>query len=201
MSNADFPTTYEPLEISRLDYAYDRPGTMPGHLHLSADAPPAELVLIDYDRDRSTRITISEPAKITEYLKTHTVSWIDVSGLGNIETWDTLSSIFGLHKVLVEDVVNVPQRPKIEHYQDQVLIIAIMVVLNSDRTGFTKEQVSLVLGKNYLLTIQEEPEEDCFHGVRQRIEIDRGIIRKQGDRKSTRLNSSHRNTSRMPSSA
>ena len=180
MSNADFPTTYEPLEISRLDYAYDRPGTMPGHLHLSADAPPAELVLIDYDRDRSTRITISEPAKITEYLKTHTVSWIDVSGLGNIETWDTLSSIFGLHKVLVEDVVNVPQRPKIEHYQDQVLIIAIMVVLNSDRTGFTKEQVSLVLGKNYLLTIQEEPEEDCFHGVRQRIEIDRGIIRKQG---------------------
>jgi magnesium transporter len=180
MPNSDFPTTYQPLEVSRLDYAYDRPGTIPGHLHLSADAPPADLVLIDYDRDRSTRITISEPAKIKEYLKTHTVSWIDVLGLGNIETWDTLSSIFGLHRVLVEDVVNVPQRPKIEHYQDQVLIIAIMVVLNPDRTGFSKEQVSLVLGKNYLLTIQEEPEEDCFHGVRQRIEIDRGIIRKQG---------------------
>jgi magnesium transporter len=180
MPNSDFPTTYQPLEISRLDYAYDLPGTIPGHLHLSADAPPAELVLIDYDRNSSTRVSISEPAKIKEYLKTHTVSWIDVLGLGNIETWDALSPMFNLHRMLVEDVVNVPQRPKVEHYQDQVLIIAIMVVLNSDRTGFSKEQVSLVLGKNYLLTIQEEPEEDCFHGVRQRIEIDRGIIRTQG---------------------
>ncbi len=180
MPNSDFPTTYQPLEISRLDYAYDRPGTMPGHLHLSADAPPAELVLIDYDRNSSTRVSISEPAKIKEYLKTHTVSWIDVLGLGNMATWDALSPIFDLHRMLVEDVVNVPQRPKIEHYQDQVLIIAIMIVLNPERTGFSKEQVSLVLGKNYLLTIQEEPEEDCFHGVRQRIEIDRGIIRTQG---------------------
>jgi magnesium transporter len=180
MPNSDFPTTYQPLKVSRLDYAYDRPGTIPGHLHLSADAPPAELVLIDYDRNSSTRVTISEPEKIKEYLKTHTVSWIDVSGLGNMATWDALSPIFNLHRMLVEDVVNVPQRPKVEHYQDQVLIIAIMVVLNPERTGFTKEQVSLVLGKNYLLTIQEEPEEDCFHGVRQRIEIDRGIIRTQG---------------------
>jgi magnesium transporter len=180
MSNSDFPTTYQPPEISRLDYAYDRPGTIPGHLHLSADAPPAELVLIDYDCDRSTRVTISEPEKIKEYLQTHTVSWIDVLGLGNIATWEALSPIFGLHRMLVEDVVNVPQRPKTEYYQEQLLIITIMVVLNPNRTGFSKEQVSLVLGKNYLLTIQEEPEEDCFHGVRQRIELDRGIIRKQG---------------------
>jgi magnesium transporter len=175
-----FPSTYKPPQTSRLGYFYDRPGTTPGQLHLSADAPPADLVLIDYDHDQSTRVTIADPAIIKEYLKTHTVSWIDVAGLGNMATWDALSPIFNLHQMLLEDVVNVPQRPKVEHYQDQLLIVAIMVVLNSDRTGFTKEQVSLVLGKNYLLTIQEEPEEDCFHGVRQRIEIDRGIIRTQG---------------------
>jgi magnesium transporter len=181
MPNSDaFPSTYRAPETSRLGYFYDRPGTTPGQLNISADAPPADLVLIDYERDRSTCITITDPAIITEYLKTHTVSWIDVLGLGNAATWAALSPIFNLHRLLVEDVVNVPQRPKIEHYQDQLLIVAIMVVLNPDGTGFTKEQVSLVLGKNYLLTIQEEPEEDCFHGVRQRIEIDRGIIRTQG---------------------
>jgi magnesium transporter len=175
-----FPTTYQPPETSRLDYFYDRPGTTPGQLHLGEDAPPADLVLIDYDRDRATRVAISNPAVIKDYLKTHTVSWIDVLGLGNMATWDALSPIFNLHRMLVEDVVNVPQRPKVEHYQDQLLIIAIMVVLSPDRTSFTKEQVSLVLGKNYLLTIQEEPKQDCFHGVRQRIEIDRGVIRTQG---------------------
>jgi magnesium transporter len=181
MSNPNsFPTTYHQPSTSRVDYFYDRPGTMPGQLNISKDTPPADLVLIDYDRDRSERISIENPEAIHQYLKTHTVSWIDVLGLGNMATWDTLGNIFNLHRMLVEDIVNVPQRPKIEDYQDQLLIIAIMVVMNPDRTGFSKEQVSLVLGKNYLLTVQEEPEEDCFHGVRQRIELDRGIIRKQG---------------------
>ncbi|MCY7367043.1 MAG: magnesium and cobalt transport protein CorA, partial [Chamaesiphon sp.] len=181
MPNLDsFPSTYRSPEKSKLGYFYDQPGTTPGQLNIHADAPPADIVLIDYDRDRSTRISVSDPESIPEYLETHTVSWIDVLGLGNAATWATLSPIFNLHRLLVEDVVNVPQRPKIEHYQDQLLIIAIMVVINPDGTGFTKEQVSLVLGKNYLLTIQEEPEEDCFHGVRRRIEADRGIIRKQG---------------------
>jgi magnesium transporter len=181
MPNPDsFPSTYRSADKSKLGYFYDRPGTTPGQLNIHADAPPADLVLIDYDRDRSTRISVSDPELIHEYLETHTVSWIDVLGLGNADTWAALSPIFNLHRLLVEDVVNVPQRPKIEHYQDQLLIIAIMVVLSPDGTGFIKEQVSLVLGKNYLLTVQEEPEEDCFHGVRQRIEVDRGIIRKQG---------------------
>jgi magnesium transporter len=181
MPNSDsFPSTYRSADKSKLGYFYDRPGTTPGQLNIHADAPPADLVLIDYDRDRSTRISVSDPALIHEYLETHTVSWIDVLGLGNADTWAALSPIFNLHRLLVEDVVNVPQRPKIEHYQDQLLIIAIMVVLSPNSSGFIKEQVSLVLGKNYLLTIQEEPEEDCFHGVRQRIEVDRGIIRKQG---------------------
>jgi magnesium transporter len=175
-----FPSTYTPPSTSRVDYFYDRPGTAPGKLNVRADAPPADLVLIDYNCDRSERIGIKDPTIISKYLATHTVSWIDVLGLGNQATWDALNGIFNLHPLLVEDVVNVPQRPKIEHYQNQLLIIAIMVVLNPDGTGFSKEQVSLVLGKNYLLTVQEEPEEDCFHGVRKRIESDRGIIRKQG---------------------
>jgi magnesium transporter len=181
MPNSDsFPTTYKSRSTSKLGYFYDRPGTTPGQLHIRKDAPPADLVLIDYDRDRSTKISIADPIAINKYLETHTVSWIDVLGLGNTATWEALSPIFNLHRLLVEDIVNVPQRPKIEHYQDQLLIIAIMVVLNPERTGFNQEQVSLVLGKNYLLTVQEEPEEDCFQGVRTRIEVDRGIIRKQG---------------------
>jgi magnesium transporter len=156
MPNSEsFPSTYTPPSTAKLGYFYDRPGTTPGQLNVREDSPPADLVLIDYDGDRSTRITIEDPSVISEYLETHSVSWIDVLGLGNLATWEALSSIFNLHRLLVEDVVNVPQRPKIEHYQDQLLIIAVMVVLNPRRTGFSKEQVSLVLGKNYLLTVQE----------------------------------------------
>jgi magnesium transporter len=175
-----FPSTYTPPSTSKLGYFYDRPGTTPGQLYFKPDAPSADLVLIDYDREQTTQVTITDPTAIGKYLKTHTVSWIDVLGLGNSATWETLIPIFNLHRMLVEDVVNVPQRPKIEHYGDQLLIIAIMVVINPDRTGFSKEQVSLVLGKTYLLTVQEEPENDCFDGVRKRIELDRGVIRQHG---------------------
>ena len=103
MSNLNFPSTYKPPETSRLDYFYDRPGTIPGQLHLSPDAQPAELVLIDYDRDRATRVSITDPEQIKEHLQTHTVSWIDVLGLGNTATWDALIPIFDLHRMLVEE--------------------------------------------------------------------------------------------------
>jgi magnesium transporter len=80
----------------------------------------------------------------------------------------------------LEDVVNVSERPKTEDYDDQLLFIARMVVPKERGCGFYSEQVSLVLGKHYLLTIQEEPEHDCFGGVRTRIEKAKGIIRRQG---------------------
>lgn len=174
-----FPTTYTTESTSKVDYFYDRPGTLPGQLNVPDDAKPADLVLIDYSGDRVTRVEISDPAMISQYLETDTVSWIDVLGLGNLATWEALSGIFNLHRLLVEDVVNVPQRPKIEHYPNHLLIIAVMVVVNADGRGFSKEQVSLVLGKNYLLTVQEEPQVDCFDGVRHRINSDRGIVRNQ----------------------
>jgi magnesium transporter len=74
----------------------------------------------------------------------------------------------------------VPERPKIEDYEDQLLIIARMVVPKDNGFGFYSEQVSLILSKTYLLTVQEEPEHDCFEAVRSRIEKSKGIIRKSG---------------------
>jgi magnesium transporter len=91
-----------------------------------------------------------------------------------------LGKVFSLHPLVLEDVVNVPQRPKVEEYTDQQVIIAQMVSLKPDAKGFISEQVSFILGKNYLLTVQEEPEFDTFEPVRQRIHHNRGTIRQQG---------------------
>jgi magnesium transporter len=82
--------------------------------------------------------------------------------------------------LILEDVVNMVERPKIEDYEDQLVIIARMVVPNINNGSFYSEQVSLVLGRHYLLTIQEEPEHDCFDPVRMRIDKAKGIIRRQG---------------------
>jgi magnesium transporter len=173
-----FPSTHK--SISKLDYFYDQPGVSPGQLSLSVDAAPASLSVIDYDQETVDFHHITNPDEAERYLQTKSVSWLDLSGLGNQDTWNSLSKTFNLHPLLVEDVVNVPQRPKIEHYAEQLLIVSWMVTPDKTAQGFHKEQVSLILGKGYLLTAQEEPDHDCFQGVRDRIDHGRGMVRKQG---------------------
>jgi len=166
-------------EESYFEYFYDKPGSIPGTLSLKADAPPPDIVMIDYNETNATRIKLATPESCASYLDTESVSWVDVLGLGNQETWRHLGEIFNLHPLVLEDVVNVPQRPKVEDYEDHLVIIARMVMPKEKGGGFYSEQVSFILGKNYLLTVQEEPERDCFAPVRDRIRTGKGIIRKQ----------------------
>ncbi|MFN3925935.1 MAG: CorA family divalent cation transporter [Pseudanabaenaceae cyanobacterium] len=100
---------------------------------------------------------------------------MEVQGLGSEEVLKKLGKVFNLHPLLLEDVVNVPQRAKVEDYSHQLLLILHMVTPRADGKGFNSEQVSFIIGKNYLLTVQAEPETDVFEPVRQRIYRNRGM--------------------------
>ena len=163
---------------SYVDYFYDDPGALPGTLDLEADAPPPEIVLIDYCEAKATRSELANPQEAATYLDTESVSWVDMLGLGNKETWRQMGEVFNLHLIAQEDVVNVPQRPKVVDYEDHLLIIAWMVMIKPNSSNFHKEQVSFILGKHYLLTVQEEADYDCFDPVRDRIRKGQGAIRK-----------------------
>jgi len=165
---------------SYVDYFYDDPGAPPGTLDLEPDAPPPQIVLIDYCETAATRANLANPQEAAAYLDTASVSWVDMLGLGNKETWRQMGEVFNLHLMAQEDVVNVPQRPKVVDYEKHILIIAWMVMLHPDLETFHKEQVSFILGKHYLLTVQEEPDYDCFSPVRDRIRKGQGTIRKHG---------------------
>jgi magnesium transporter len=165
----------------RFDYFYDKPGSLPGTLNIEADAQPPVIVLIDYNEANAMQQTVSTPEECLPYLDTESVSWIDVQGLGSEDILQRLGRVFNLHPLVLEDIVNVPQRPKVEDdYEDHLVIIARMVIPKESGFGFHSEQVSFILGKHYLLTVQEEPEHDCFEQVRQRIRYNKGSIRKLG---------------------
>jgi len=159
---------------------YHQPGTLPGTIIIDENAPPPIIFLFDYDQTDVIYKQLNTPEECAVYIEKESVSWVDVQGLGNADILQRLSQVFDLHPLVLEDMVNVPERPKIEDYEGQLLIIARMVVLKERTFGFHSEQVSFVLAKNYLLTVQEEPEHDCLHGVRARISHNKGIIRKQG---------------------
>lgn len=157
---------------------YHQPGTLPGALRVDKDAPAPTIVLIDYNHDHFTEEQVV-PEQCAAHLDTESVSWVDVQGLGNENIMQRLGKVFELHALVLEDVVNVPERPKVEDYEDQLVIISRMVIPKEIAAGFHSEQVSFVLGQNYLLSVQEEPELDCFEPVRARIRLNKGNIRKQ----------------------
>ncbi|MGL5195642.1 MAG: magnesium/cobalt transporter CorA [Chroococcales cyanobacterium] len=172
-------------EESYVDYCYDDPGSMPGALIIEEDAVIPTIVAIDYCENKASWLHMTTPEECIPYLESDSVSWLDVQGLGSEDILNRIGKVFHLHPLLLEDIVNVPQRPKVEDYEGHLVIIARMVMLKEDRQdpteeSFISEQVSFVLGKNYLLTVQEEPEHDSFGPVRDRIQSNKGAIRKQG---------------------
>ncbi|PLZ98870.1 magnesium and cobalt transport protein CorA [Fischerella thermalis CCMEE 5268] len=159
---------------------YHQPGTIPGTIVVDANAPPPKIVLIDYSPIEAISKEVETPEDCIPYLDTESVSWVDVRGLGSEDILQRLGQVFELHPLVLEDIVNVPERPKVEDYEDQLVIIARMVMPKKKSHGFHSEQVSFVLGKHYLLTVQEEPKRDCFEAVRTRIFKNKGIICKKG---------------------
>ena len=162
------------------NYFYDQSGSTPGTLLISQEAQSPEITLIDYNQEKHEYLTDLTPFDCAVHLDTNSVSWVDVAGLGDKLTLEQLGQVFNLDPLVLEDVVNVPQRPKIEDRQEQLVIITQMANLKPQTAGFWLEQVSLILGNNYVLTIQEEPERDCFEPIRDRLKRNRGIIRSQG---------------------
>ena len=169
------------------DYHYDPVGMAPGTLVIDEGASPTQLTLIDFNSDKASRKKLRSPEEAADYLDTESISWIDLQGLGNEDVLNRLGTVFHLHPLVLEDVVNVPQRPKVEYYDDQLLIITRMVMLTSKHNEdteaapeFESEQLSFVLGKNYLLTVQEELNQDCLDPVRHRIRQNQGLIRGAG---------------------
>lgn len=183
-NNARAPETaianFENEPESYVDYYYDTPGDSPGTLDIDPNAPAPVIVLIDYNEETATRQELTTPEQCTPYLDSHSVSWVDVKGLGSEEILQRLGKVFDLHPLVLEDVVNVPQRPKVEEHDRQLLIISRMVTLHEDSKTFESEQVSLILGEHYLLTVQEEPRYDCFGPIRERIRTSKGSLRRSG---------------------
>lgn len=138
------------------------------------------ITLINYNEQEAVRLELNTPEECTPYLAEACVSWVDVRGLGNEDLLQQLSQVFQLHPLVMEEVTNASQRPRFEDYKEQQLMICRMVVADDAGEGFYNEQMSIVLGPNYVLTIQEESEYDCFDALRDRIRQDKGKIRSQG---------------------
>ncbi|MBU1487376.1 magnesium/cobalt transporter CorA [bacterium] len=156
-----------------------------------AGLPPGSLVHIGERKTEKTRITIidydraqlqeEEAGSIEEcfsFKDKPTVSWINIDGLHQTEIIEKIGKHFNLHSLVLEDIVNTGQRPKMEDFEDYIFVVLKMLYYDQ-KGGIKTEQVSLILGPNFVISFQEQ-EGDVFDPIRDRIRKAKGRIRKMG---------------------
>lgn len=153
-------------------------GEQPGMLHpVSREPVKVRVTAMHYTAEGCAEQEVTD---LDAYLKTVTdqgVLWIDVDGLSDVHVLEQLGQHFGLHPLSLEDVLHIPQRPKLEDYDTYEFLV--MRAVDPTNPGGETEQISLFLGTSFVLTFQERPG-DAFEAVRQRIRQARGRIRHAG---------------------
>lgn len=156
-----------------------------------AGLPPGTLVHIGKKRTEKTRVRLinydessfldKETEAPEEYCAARAatgITWVNVDGIHQIDLLQRIGECFGLHPLVLEDIMNTDQRPKMEDFGDYVYIVLKMLSLN-DRGEIAAEQVSLILGKNFVLSFREQ-HSDIFDPIAERIKSGKGFIRKSG---------------------
>lgn len=158
----------------------EKSGLPPGTLiHIGEKkTKKVKITLIDYDEIHFEEQEIQTVDGCFTFKEKPTVTWINVDGLHQVEILEKLGACYGLHSLVLEDILNTDQRPKMEDYGGYLYIVLKM--LEYDQRGpFLPEQISLILGPNFVLSFQER-EGDVFDPIRERLRSGTGRIRKLG---------------------
>ena len=156
-------------------------GLPPGTLippERSAGGGPPVITIIDYDTNRFVEKNLSCLEECLPFKESDTVTWINIDGLSDIALMEQIGKNFDIHPLVLESILNTEQRPKFEDF-DSYLYVNLKMLQYIEASHQVKiEQVSLIVGKRYILSFQEDVG-DVFDPVRERIRKD-GRIRKFG---------------------
>ncbi|MDH3327800.1 MAG: magnesium/cobalt transporter CorA [Desulfobulbaceae bacterium] len=156
-------------------------GTPPGTVVHTGERKTEQVVMRYFDYDEKT-LHEGELATVEDsfqFLTTPTVTWIDVVGLHDVSHIEQIGKAFELHPLMIEDIASPRQRPKIEEYEDSLFVVLKMLAFDTDTKTIEIDQMSLVVGKNYILSFQEKPW-DVLEPIRNRIRQARSRIRSKG---------------------
>ncbi|MDB4752472.1 magnesium/cobalt transporter CorA [Winogradskyella sp.] len=152
-------------------------GQIPGTLVYTGEKSDKKFNVqcFDYTKDNIEESILLNIEEAINYKETESVTWINIEGLKYTDEIENIGRQYGLHPLVLEDIVNTTQRPKIDEYENYIFIVLKMLYYNKDE-NIVIEQVSFVLGENYVLTFQES-EGDVFGSIRDRLRLNRGRIR------------------------
>lgn len=142
-------------------------------------AEKAQISVLDYDESNVREKVVDTIEECLPFKDAPTVTWINITGLHEIALIEAVGKSFNLHPLILEDIAHTGQRPKMEEYENLLFIVIKMLRYKEDVGQIDEEQVSLILGPNWVLSFQER-EGDVFDPLRERIRNGKGRIRKMG---------------------
>ena len=155
------------------------PGTLPANgseTHRGVD-----IAIFDYDEKSVTEKTVRKIDECIKFRDSPTVTWLNVDGVHDASVVGKLGECFGVHPLVLEDIMTLGQRPKLEDFGEYVYIVLNMLRYSTATKEAKAEQVSFIVGNRFAITFQEEQQPgDVFEPVRERIKADKGLIRKMG---------------------
>jgi magnesium transporter len=139
----------------------------------------AKITIIDYDEQSYQEKEAKTVEECFPFKQTATVTWINIDGVHDAEVVGKIGSHFGIHSLILEDIMTTHQRPKMEDLGDYIFIVVRMLSYEDETKKVNSEQVSLVIGSNFVISFQENVG-DVFDSIRDRIRTGKGRVRKMG---------------------
>ena len=153
------------------------PGTL---VHVGEEKlSKSRIFVYDYDAFHYQEREIKTIEECLSFKDKTNVTWIRIQGLEDIEIFQKMDTHMGIHSLVLEDILNTTQRPKMEDFDEYVFIVLKVIYYNPKSGEMTANQASIILGQNYVISF-EEREEAAFTTIRDRIKNDKGRIRKMG---------------------
>ncbi len=153
-------------------------GLEPGSLfHVgSKKSTPITIKVIDYDQEGNREFILSDMNQCRALKDSPSISWLNIDGIHQEKPIAAIGAHFGIHALVLEDIMNSTSRPKVEIFDDYLFVTLKTLEVKDTHRGLRVEQLSMVVGKNYLITFQENPE-DSFDSIRERIRTSKGKVR------------------------
>ncbi|MDD1640356.1 MAG: magnesium/cobalt transporter CorA [Methylococcaceae bacterium] len=164
-----------------LSSASEKSGLPPGSLvHVGeVHAHEHKISVINYNKSTLKKHTIKSIEELLPYKTTDTITWVIVDGLKDVSIIDAIGQHFGIHVLVLEDILNTHQRPKFEEFDGYLYIVIKAISLGNDDFNVEYEQISLLILNNFVFTFMEKPDA-LFDPILNRLDNDKSQIRNLG---------------------
>jgi magnesium transporter len=150
----------------------------PTVIPIREEARDISVMIYDFDSDSLEELQSTNVEDCLRFKNNNRLSWINIDGLRKTEI-EKICEIFGVHYLLVEDILSVNQRPKMDEVEDVLFCLLNMLYFNEEKKSIESEQISFVLGKSFVISFQEDASRDVFDPLRNRLKISKSQLRQK----------------------